>query len=73
MAALAQIVDTLVHDHTATDDAAVTGQRDHRIAEGRLRHAVLVRPQVAQIANVTNLVVTASMVNLCAIASHQKT
>lgn len=67
MAAQAQIVSALVDDHAASKYAAVAGQRQHRVAECRLRNAVVVRTQIAQIADVAHLVVSAAVRHLVGI------
>lgn len=64
MSAAAVIIDALVHDDAASDDAPVARQRQHRIAERCLRVAGIVRTQIAQIADVTHFAVAGSMIHL---------
>lgn len=64
MAAQAQIVDALVHNDAAGQHAARAGQREHRIAERRLCHTVLVGLQVTQVADVAHLAVAGAVRDL---------
>lgn len=64
MSTLAQIINTFMHDNTATKNASKSGQCDDAIREFCLCIAIFVGDNIAQIANMTNLVIWCTMIKL---------
>ena len=63
VSSLAEVIDALVHDETASDDAVLSDERHQRVGDGGLDLAVGIGLHVAEVANVA-LVISGTTVSL---------